>query len=245
MFKKIILMATFLPFVLFAQNTNLFEEYKTTLETVHKNRASIPDSPLISVGSSGIVIHRFDESSSTIIARATVLAKDGVKALLDLTPYDALEQNTFPKAEIIPNNGDEVILNYLYNRALIVTPNYKNFKIITDYFTDIDWIHPDILAASLAKAHIPNPDPDKFKEMCTVNLNGLILFNVGEKGYFTDCISFKILKTITLPALEEGDDIILPFYSRVSSNIQQSIFVRKGAEVNDYDAHYKALLGIE
>ncbi|MDR0467431.1 MAG: plasminogen-binding N-terminal domain-containing protein [Campylobacteraceae bacterium] len=245
MFKKIILLLSLSPFLLFAQNSKLFEEYKTILETVHKNRATIPDSPKIEVGSSGVVMHRFDDTTSTILARATVLAKDGVKALLDLTPYDALEQNTFPKAEIIPASGNEVILNYLYNRSLIIAPNNKNFKIVTDHFKNIDWVHPDILAATLAKAYIPNPDHKKFKEICTKNLSGLIFFNIAEKGYFTDCISFKIIKSVTLPELEEGDEIILPFYSRVASSVQKSIFVRKGSDVNDYDAHYKTLLGIE
>lgn len=246
MFRKLILLFIFLPFFIFAQESDeLFEEYKTSLETVHKNRATIPDSPKIEVGSSGIVIHRFDDTTSTILARATVLAKDGVKALLDLTPYDALEQNTFPKAEIIPTSGDEVRLNYLYNRSLIIAPNYKNFKLVTDYFNMIDWIHPDILSADLAKAHIPNPDHEKFKEICTKNLSGLIFFNISDKGYFTDCISFKIVKTVTLPELEEGDEIILPFYSRVASSVRQSIFVRKGSNVNNYDAHYKLLLGLE
>lgn len=245
MIKRLIFMSAFLPFLLFAQNNKFFEEYKTTLETVHKNRATIQDSPKIEVGASGIVIHRFDDTTSTILARATVLAKDGIKALLDLTPYDALEQNTFPKAELIPIAGDEVIINYLYNRSLIITPNDKNFKIVTDFFQDIDFLHPDILAADLAKAHIPNPDNEKFKEICTKNLAGLVFFNIAEKGYFTDCVSFKIIKTVTLPALEEGDEIMLPFYSRVASSIKQSIFVRKGSSINDYDTHYKLLLGLE
>lgn len=227
------------------QDKPLFEEYKTTLDTVHKNMATIADSPKIEIGASGIVVHRFGEQSSTILAKATVLAKDGIKALLELTPYDALEQNTFPKAELIPTSGDEVKLNYLYNRALIITPNYDYYKTVVNYFNIFDWIHPDIVAAHLAKESIPNPDRKKFLEICNKNLAGLVFFGVDEKGYFVDCASFTILKTVSLPEQDEESEIILPFYSRISSNIRDSWFVLNGAKVNNYELHYKALLGIE
>ncbi|MFV0480491.1 MAG: plasminogen-binding N-terminal domain-containing protein [Campylobacteraceae bacterium] len=245
LFKKLWLFIFTATLVFAIQDKPLFEEYRTTLDTVHKNRATVPDSPKIEIGSSGIVIHRFSGTSSTIIAKATVLAKDGTKALLELTPYDVLEQNTFPKAELIPQNGDEVYLNYLYNRAIIVAPNYEKFRLITNYFNLIDWVHPDIIAANLAKKYLPNPDHEKFKELCNLNLTGLVVFSIGDKGYFTDCNSFKILRTISLQDDDKSEDVILPFYSRISENVKDSWFVWKGAKVSNYDLHYKALLGIE
>jgi hypothetical protein len=223
----------------------LFEDYSTTLRTVNKNRATINDSSLIAVGSSGIVIRRFANSQEAIIAKAIVLAKDGISALIELKPYDALTQNTLPKLAIAPKSGDEIRLNYLYDRSLIVTPTYEDYKKIIDFFTKINWVHPDILAAHLAKNYIPNPDAKDFSELCNINLTGLVLFSIEQKGYFVDCNSFKIIKTFSLSKTGEKKQPITPFYSRISANIQTSPLVIGDKRIKDYVSYYKQLLGIK
>jgi hypothetical protein len=223
----------------------LFEEYSTTLRTINKNRATIDDSPLIAVGSSGIIMRRFGNSQETIIARATVLAKDGISALIELKPYDALAQNTFPKLAIIPKSGDEIRLNYLYDRSLIVTPTYEKYKTITDLFTKIGWVHPDIPAAYLAKKYIPNPSAKDFNELCSINLTGLVMFNIEEKSYFVDCTSFKIIKTFSMKNQTEEKQVVTPFYSRISNNIQTSPIVIGNKNIKDYNSYYKKLLGLK
>ncbi|MDR0579231.1 MAG: plasminogen-binding N-terminal domain-containing protein [Campylobacteraceae bacterium] len=224
----------------------LFEEYSTVLRTVNKNRATIEDSPLIEVGSSGIVMRRFENSQETIIARAIVLAKDGISALVELKPYDALAQNTFPKLAIIPKSEDEIRLNYLYNRSLIVAPTYENYKAVTDYFTKIDWVHPDIPAAYLAKKYVPNPDLKDFGELCSINLTGLIAFSIENREYFVDCISHKIIKVSSgIKADDEQRLNVTPFYSRISANIQTSPLIIGDKRIKDYTSYYKKLLGIE
>lgn len=243
--KNLLMLFFLINTSLFSQQINqMFEEYKTQLGSVYKNRATINDSDKIFVGSSGIVMHSFDESSKTIIARATVLAKDGIRALVELSPYDSLTQNTFPKALIIPKENDEIIINYLYGRSLIIAPNYETYKVIVNYFDKFDWVHPDILAAHLAKARVSAPGQKEFKKMCDINLSGLITINVAQKAYFVDCISFKILKTVSLPKIED-DEITLPFYSRISSYIDSSFLIWKGTKISSYESHYNIILGLE
>jgi hypothetical protein len=232
-------------FLFCAYDEPLFEEYASTLRTVNKNRATIDDSPLIVIGSSGIVIHRFENTQELIIARATVTAKDGTSALVELKPYDALTQNTFPKLAIVPKSGDEIRLNYLYDRSLIVTPSVEAYKKITEFFAKIDWIHPDIPAAYLAKKYTPNPDKKDFAELCNVNLSGLVTFNIGNKGFVTDCYSFKILKTFTLPSVSGERNDTVPFYSRISDNIKTSPISITNKSIKDYTAYYKQLLDIK
>jgi hypothetical protein len=236
-----------LSFLFCAYDQPLFEEYSTILRTVNKNRATIEDSPLIEVGSSGIVMRRFENSQETIIARAVVLAKDGISALIELKPYDALTQNTFPKLAIIPKSGDEIRLNYLYSRSLIVVPTYEDYKAVTDYFTKIDWVHPDIPAAYLAKKYTPNPDLKDFGELCSINLTGLIVFSIEKKEYFVDCISHKIIKVLSTDETDDKKQLadVVPFYSRISANIQTSPLIIGDKRIKDYTSYYKKLLGIE
>jgi hypothetical protein len=228
-----------------AYEQSLFEEYSATLRTVNKNRATIDDSPLIVVGSSGIVMHRFSNSQETIIARATVLAKDGISALVELKPYDALAQNTFPKLAIVPKSGDEIRLNYLYDRSLIIAPTYEGYKKITDFFTKINWVHPDVSAAYLAKKYTPNPSIKDFNDLCSINLTGLIMFNIEKNGYFVDCASFKVVKTFSLQNTNDEEQPITPFYSRISNNIQTSPLTIGKKDIKDYNSYYKQLLGIK
>jgi hypothetical protein len=221
----------------------LFEEYETTLISVEKNRAVIEDSPSIMIGSSGIVIYMFDNQESLIISRAIVTNKNGTRAVLELIPFDNLAQNNFPRISIVPKSGDIVKLNYLYGRSLIVTPNYETFKKITDFFIDIEWIHPDVTAAFLAKRYIPNPDRKRFREMCSINMAGLITFNMDNFGYFVDCISFKVVKAFKIPV--SNDHTIVPFYSRISDNIKTSPLVIGNKDIIDYSEYYRHLLGVK
>jgi hypothetical protein len=239
----IIFLSLTITFLLGAYDKPLFEEYETTLTTVDKTRAIIDDSASIVVGSSGIVLHTFENQESMIIARAAVISKDGKKAVLELIPFDALTQSNFPQISIEPQVGHTVILNYLYGRSLIVTPNYESFKKITDFFIDIEWIHPDITAAFLAKRYIPNPDRKRFREMCSINMTGLIAFNMNNMGYFVDCISFKVVKAFKMPL--ESDKTILPFYSRISEHIGTYPISLGTREITDYNEYYRHLLGVK
>jgi hypothetical protein len=232
-----------IAFVFAAYDKPLFDEYETTLISVEKNLAVIEDSSSIMIGSSGIVIYSFDNEESLIISRAIVTSKNGTKAMLELLPFDNLAQNNFPRISVVPKAGDIVKLNYLYGRSLIVAPNYEAFKKITDFFIDMEWIHPDITAAFLAKRYIPNPDRKRFREMCSINMAGLITFNMDDFGYFVDCISFKVVKAFKMPLV--SDLTIVPFYSRISDNVKTSPLVLGNKEIIDYSGYYKHLLGVK
>lgn len=230
-------------FVFAAYDKPLFDEYETKLLSVEKNIAIIEDSPSIMTGSSGIVIYSFENEESFIMSRAIVASKNGTKAVLELLPFDNLAQNNFPRLSVTPKAGDIVKLNYLYGRSLIVVPNYESFKKITDFFIDMEWIHPDVTAAFLAKRYIPNPDRKRFREMCSVNMAGLITFNMDDLGYFVDCISFKVVKAFKIPVISEHT--IVPFYSRISDNVKTSPIVLGNKEITNYSEYYKRLLGLK
>lgn len=217
---------------------SLFTPYKTTLLEVNGGTATVKDSDTLVIGSSGIVTHRFENNEATIIARASVIEKNGKEATLRFEVFDLLEQSAFPLPGITPKAGDAVVLNYLYDRALIVAPNQEVFKEVTSHFKDIQWIHPDLMGAYLATEYKPNPGKEEFHKMCQSHSAGLIFFALDTKGYFADCQSFKILKTLDSGRINAYQ---VPFYTRVRG-IETAFWKFGSSQISNYNTHYNALL---
>ncbi|WP_060825564.1 plasminogen-binding N-terminal domain-containing protein [Sulfurospirillum cavolei] len=237
--NKLVLALSFLVLCTFAQAQTLFKEYKTKVLETSDTQVVIADSPEIVIGASGVIKHSFDAKTTTIIARGDVVQKDGTKAVLKLAKFEMLSQGAFPEAGVKPVAGDEVIMNYLYDRALIVVPNANVFRDITKEYSDITWIHPDLVAAYLSKLYRPNPDQTIFRQACYQNTASLIFFGIKDQGYFVDCHNFNTIKTVKITNSGETQ---LPFYARVK-DIETSWFSWSSSKISDYDSYYKTLIG--
>lgn len=237
--NKLFLVLSLLALGTFAEAQTLFNEYKTKVLEASDAYVTIADSPELVVGSSGIIRHTFGEKTTTIIARADLVQKDGTKALLKIAKFEMLSQGAFPDTGVKPAIGDEVVMNYLYDRALIVVPNSDVYREITKQYNDITWIHPDVVAAYLTKLYRPNPDKKIFQQACYQNAASLIFFGIQEKGYFVDCHNFNILKTVSV---KNSGEIQLPFYTRIT-NIESSWFSWDSSTIVDYNNYYEYLLG--
>lgn len=235
MLRSLVILCLFLSFIY--ANT-LFEPYETTLIDVTQGSATIEDSDNIVIGSSGIVIHRFDDEKNTIIARASVVEKKDGVAKVRFEVFDLLEQPALPLPGVMPEKGDKIILNFLYSRALIVAPNQVVYKEIVEHFNETTWIHPDIIGAKLAIDYRPNPDREDFKEVCKENSAGIVFFALNKKGYVVDCQSFKILKTFNSGNIAEYE---LPFYTRVEG-IKTVFWKWNSSYITDYNRHYGNLM---
>ncbi|WP_458699634.1 plasminogen-binding N-terminal domain-containing protein [Sulfurospirillum sp. 1307] len=235
--KLLALVGTF--FILSSLNAaSLFEEFNTKILDLNGRFATVENSDNIVVGSSGIVLHSFKDGSSTIVARAEVVKKDNDKATIKFEVFKYLAQDAFPKPGILPQVGDQVKLNYLYNRSLIVAPNYNVYKEVTEHFKDIQWVHPDIFGAYLAKEYRPNPDREIFQKVCSLNSTGLVFFALERNAYFVDCNNFKVLKTLKGGHIKTAQ---APFYTRVKG-IETSWIKWSGSYINDYNSYYRNLL---
>lgn len=234
--KKPFILLLFLIISLHARP--LFNEYQTTLLQSNGKTGTISDASEFVVGSSGVIMHAFNEKISTIVARFDVIAKNGTQATLRFEPFKMLSQSAFPDAGIAPVSGDKVIVNYLYDRALIITPNQNNFNEITKQFKEITWVHPDIVAAYLTKLYRPNPDKTIFQEACYQNTASLIVFAIDDKAHFVDCHNFNTLHTIPIT---RGGETQLPFYSRIKT-IETSWFSFSSSKIPDYKSYYQTLL---
>ena len=213
-------------------------EYKAPLISVDEGVGTIIDSPSIVTGSSGVVMHRFDNLQSSIIARAVVTQKGGGFAKVRFEVFDALEQKALPLPGILPKSGDELVLNYLYDRSLIVAPNKEIYSEVVGAFKGVTFIHPDIVGSYLSYEYKPNPSRDDFRKMCNQSAAGLIFIAMNNEALFADCQSFEPLKRFQSGAVKYYQ---LPFYTRVKDI--DTVFWKWGSEqISDFDRHYKALL---
>ncbi len=216
----------------------LFNEYKTDIISINGDKAVVKDSKDIVLGSSGIVVHKFDNSTKSIIAAVDVIQKSGGKAILRFRTYKMLKQTALPLPGITPQKGDRVILNYLYSRALIVAPNYKIYKEVTKHFKNITWVHPDVMGAYLAAHYRPNPDKKVFQDMCKENVTSLIFFALNNEAAFVDCNNFKIIKKVKGGRVRVAQ---LPFYTRIRG-IDTSWFNFSSSKMDSYSNYYKRLI---
>ena len=216
----------------------LFLEYKTKIIETNEQSAIITDSPEFVVGASGVVIHHFDAKASSIITRVDVVSKSNGKAVLKFEKFNMLSQGAFPDTGVKPAIGDDVIINYLYDRAIIIAPNQGVYTDITKQYNDITWIHPDIVAGYLTKLYRPNPDKAIFQQTCYQNSTSIIFFAIENKGHFVDCHNFNILQTIDIKNSGETE---IPFFNRVK-NIESSWFSWNSANIADYNTYYSTLL---
>jgi hypothetical protein len=240
MIKKTILIFTLFLTTLTAQ-TN-FSAYKTTVSKVNKSTVTITDNDNFSIGSSGVIIHSFDSTHKTIIATVEVIEKKSGYAYLKYENFKGLKQSALPAYSITPQKGDEVILNFLYDRAMAIVPNKDTLRYITQKYSDIEWIHPDIFASKLAIDYTPVPEKEDFKQECRQDNFTLLFFAIKCKGYFVDCNSFKVLQQINLPQTKEK--IKVPFYSRIKEIKGRMFGLMGGDGINDYNRYYKKMLGL-
>ncbi|MCD8212500.1 MAG: plasminogen-binding N-terminal domain-containing protein [Campylobacter sp.] len=234
--KHFVLILLFFLSYAFAAEFHL-NEYRTPIISIDDDgTATIVDSPEILIGSSGVVMHKFNTESS-IVARVSVISKKGGFAKARFEVFDLLAQPALPLPGVAPEVGDTVILNYLYNRSVIVVPNKEIYDEVIAAFPKIIFIHPDIIGAYLSYEYKPNPSRDDFRKMCAQSAAGLIFVAMDGRSVFADCQSFKILKEFQSGEVEYYQ---LPFYTRVS-DIDTVFWKFSSEHINNYDAHYDRL----
>lgn len=221
-----------------------FSSFETTLKKVSKNHLYIKDSPNFSIGSSGVVLHSFDQEHKTIVSTVEVIEKKDGQAVLKYKNFKGLKQSALPSYNIKPKEGDTVILNYLYQRAMAITPDAETLRFITTKFDTFEWVHPDNFASELYIEYTPIPTKEDFNKECTDNSFALLFFAINDKGYFVDCNSFKTLKQIDLPQSSKKAPMV-PFYSRLKEIKGRMFGFIGGDGINDYNRYYKKLIGIK
>ena len=230
-------------FVLFILNFSLFaasfdlKPVKTQLVSVDDIYGYVKDSPEIKLNSSGVVVQSFS-TSKTIIARASVVAKENGLAKLEFSVFDTLEQNALPLPNILPQSGDEVILNFLYDRGLIVAPNEEIYNEVLDSLPQIYFTHIDIFGASLIRNSVISPKRSNFRKFCNENAVGVVVFALQEKARIVDCQDFNELFSFEI---SKASEVNVPFYSRING-YKSSFFDFNSQEIGNYYRYYETLI---
>ncbi len=198
--------------------------------------------PMIDVGVSGFIVHRFNSEHSAIIASAVVTDFDvqSGEATLTLSPYDGLRQNSLPSGKWQPEAGDLAVLAYGYERAMLIAPSEEIYHQITKRITTLDWVHPDGFAAYLSYRGHPTPLGEDLQGYCSVASIGLIYLYSAETLFTIDCKSLTLLQLTPAP-FSNAETPKLPFYSRVEK-IEANWFGRGSSELESYEPYYLELL---
>lgn len=208
----------------------------TPLLEVDQDRAAISAENL-QKGMSGFIIRQFDASHSAIIANALVEQTNpsNGRALLRLSPYDGIRQNSLPSGNWVPSPSDKAVLGYDYTRALLIAPNDDAYDTVTKSISGVEWVHPDNYAAFLSYEGHPTPLVEDFHDYCTANSVGLLYIQSAQTLFTLDCKSFTLLQTT--PSLTPSTKAMTPFYTRVPT-IRAAWWGEGSSRLDSYEPYY-------
>lgn len=208
----------------------------TPLLDVQNDRAAVMGKEL-RPGMSGFIVRHLDASHSTIIANALVEETNpsNGRALLRLSEYDGIHQDSLPGGNWQPKADDAAVLGYDYSRAMLIAPNDDTYDAITKSMSGVEWVHPDIFTAYLSREGHPTPTTEDFHRYCTSNSIGLLYIQSAETLFTLDCKSFTYLQST--PSRSVSEKSVVPFYTRVPT-IRAAWFGEGSSRMESYEPHY-------
>ena len=191
----------------------------------------------IDIGVSGFIVRHFNDEHSAIIASATVneYDPDTRTAVLRLSAYDGLRQNSLPDGAWKPRAGDEAVLAFAYGRGVLLAPDSDTYFAVTSRIRSVEWIHPDGFAAFLSYRGHPTPLESDIKEYCALSSVGLLYIYMQSALFTLDCKSLSVLQITPAPFTPK--EYKKPFYTRIGK-IEANWFGEGSDEIEDYEKFY-------
>lgn len=215
----------------------------TKIENVENDKSTINIGNLV-VGQTGIVVHIYNNDKRLIVSNAKVISSNSNSSVVEFFAFNDLKQDALPTTKRKVEKGDVLVLNYMYNSSLLITPTQNSFQATRDNFKLNNFIHSDILAAKLKVENKPYPTKEDFQNFAIEQNLGTIFFAIENKIYIVDSKTFTILDTYSLNY--DNKESMMPFYTRVEE-IESSILTFSLFSGNDnlsYDDYYKKILGL-
>ena len=217
------------------------------LGNIENNKSVIPMGNLI-IGQTGIVVHIFDNDKRLIVSNAKVISSDLNSSVVEFFEFKDLTQDAIPTSNRVVTTNDILILNYMYNSSLLITPTLDSFQSVRENFKLNNFVHSDIFAAKLKVDHKPYPTKEDIQNFAIEQNLGTIFMVIENKVYIIDSKTFTILESYAINY--ENAEAIMPFYTRVEE-IEESIFnlsffdFFSGEKNLSYNEYYKRILGIK
>ena len=196
------------------------------------------DNPQIQIGASGIIIKQIKNASS-IVSRASVVGRERGLIKLALKPFTMLEQRALPVLDVKVQKGDEVVVNFLYDRILLIAPDEKSYRLVESNYPELYFMHPDILGAYMVREFKLSPKKNDFNLFCSNNALGIVAFVLETKVSFVDCQDFTLLFEKPLNAKVAKPQT--PFYSNIKG-YKKNVFNFTESRIKDYYEYYKEMI---
>lgn len=190
-----------------------YKPIKTRLLNVNENTATINIGNL-KVGQSAVIQHNYENKKSLLIANAYVTSSNNTTSTLKLLPFLDLKQNALPTSNRKAQNGDIVILNYLYDTSLIIAPSQDAFSATRNKYKDNNFLHSDLFGAKLKYEGEPIPSKETIQNYAISQNIGTLFFIIKGQVYIVDSKTFAILDSDTI-SYNFVEDEKMPFYTRV------------------------------
>ncbi len=216
----------------------------TKITNLNSNKSTIDIGNLI-VGQTGIVVHIFDNDKKLIVSNAKVISSNSNSSVVEFFKFEDLKQNAVPTSKREVVNNDMLILNYMYNSSLLITPTLDAFQTVRDNFKLNNFIHSDIFAAKLKYNNKPYPAKEDIQQFAIEQNLGTIFFVLDGKIFVVDSKTFQILDSYRFSFDQKEQQI--PFYTRVEdieSPFYQVAFIF-GNERLGFNDYYKEILGLK
>ena len=217
------------------------------IDNIANNKSTINVGNLI-VGQTGVVVHIFDNDKKLIVSNAKVISSNSTSSVVEFFKFEDLKQNAVPTSKREVVNNDMLILNYMYNSSLLITPTLDAFQTVRDNFKLNNFVHSDIFAASLKVDHNPYPTKEDIQNFAIEQNLGTIFMVIENRVYVIDTKTFAILANYGVSYEKNGST--MPFYTRIE-NIEETIFswsyfdFFSGKGSMSYNDYYKRILGIK
>lgn len=175
----------------------------------------------LKIGQSGIINHTYKDGNKLIVSSAFVIESNANSSKIKFLPFLDLKQNALPTSNRKVENGDEFVLNYLYDFSLLIAPNNSSFKFVRNAFKQSTFLHPDMFATFLKIIYQPLPTKEMIQDFALSQNMGTVFIVLESTVYIFDSRTFALLdkKQITNNSIDEE----VPFYTRVE-DIESSLF---------------------
>lgn len=187
--RKIVFILCFFFVNLFAFDFKSVE--KSVLE-INGDFILVENVPSVAVGANAIIVQQIKNATS-IVAKAAVVGRERGLLKLKLGKFEDLEQEALPELVVSVKVGDKVIINFLYDRVLLISPDAQTYERVASSYPEIYFIHPDILGAYMVREFKLSPKKSDFTLFCVNNAVGVVGFVMKKSVKFVDCASFALL----------------------------------------------------
>lgn len=190
-----------------------FKQMKTKITNVTNNSATINIGNL-RVGQSGIIVREYEDGQKLIISNAYVTKTSQNNSQIKLIAFNDLKQEAIPTSKTKVQENDTLILNYMYDKSLLITPSQDAFQVARAKFRYNTFLHSDIFAAKLKTIREPLPSKTTIQDFAIEQNLGTIFFIIKNRAYVVDSKTFALLDSYTL-AYNYLDTEKMPFYTRI------------------------------